>query len=115
MRLLWALPISAIEEPHDHLRLFDRVGTPDSLKIKMTLAENLRKDFKTNFQAHFEKRPRFFLALYMASGLLSAFSAGADLVARSNLWLPNLAGAFVFFLIVYWGVGVLAKNHEENK
>ena len=81
----------------------------------MTFAENLRKDFINNFRAHFEKSPRFFLTLYTAGGLLCAFSAGVDLVAGSNLWLPNLAGAFVFLLIIHWGVGVLAKNIEENK
>jgi hypothetical protein len=80
----------------------------------MALAENLRKDFKSNFQAHFEKRPRFFLSLYMAGGLLCAFSAGVGFLAHSDLWLPNLAGAFVFFLVVYWGVGVLTKNYNKN-
>jgi hypothetical protein len=81
----------------------------------MTFAENLRKDFKTNFRAHFEKRARLFLTLYTAAGLLSAFSAGVGFLARSDLWLANLAGAFVFFWLIHWGVGVLAKNHQEDE
>ena len=81
----------------------------------MTFAENLKKDFKNNFRAHFEKRPRLFLTIYTAGGVLSAFSSGVDLVAGSKLWLPNLAGALVFLLLIHWGGGVLEKNPEKNK
>ena len=83
------------------------------LRVRMTLAENIRKDFNANFRAHFEERPRFFLTLYTAGGLLCAFSAGASLVAGSNLWLPDLAGAFILFTVIYWGVDVLAKSHRK--
>ncbi len=80
----------------------------------MSFVEKVKKDFENNFQAHFKKRARFFLAIYTFFGLLSAFSAGIDFPLRGNFWLFDLGAALLFWFIVFWGVGILAMNQKAD-
>jgi hypothetical protein len=80
---------------------------------RMSLSEKLKTDFENNFGARFRKRPRFFVCLYAFLGSLGAFAAGLDLKRYSSFALVDFAGAFVFWLLVFWGTGILARKQKE--
>jgi len=73
----------------------------------MSLTEKLKKDFKNNFEAHFKRWPRFSLAIYSLFGLICAFAAGLHFSLRTNIWLFDLAGALMFWFIIFWGTKLL--------
>ncbi len=52
------------------------------------------------------------MSVYAFLGSLAAFALGLDIMATRVFWPVALLGVLVFWLLVSWGAGVLARNQK---